>query len=374
MQGLIPPDYYRDPQHLEQEYSTLFHDHWNFVGLRLELEGGKHLGVRVGNTELVIQADKHGQPHAYLNVCSHRHSRLCDSGLHQGPLRCPYHSWTYDREGIPVGIPQSSSFPEVVARPADYRLHEFACETAGEFIFVRLNPAGCSLQEFLGSEYAFLSETSKGMLDVHDEFRRDVDANWKVVIENSLEGYHVPAVHSKTFMQVEGMQRGHEAPTDHLEHPLHSSMTHPAEPQWLVSFERRIAPKLGRWPWRAPCYTHHLIFPNLTITSFLGYSFHIQRFEPTATTLSTVHSRSVGVRFEDQGPVGAKMIEQIYADSQAFTAGVFSEDGDICRKVQQGLDQALKPAVIGEGIEARVAHFHKAYSTMINPTTNGVSS
>lgn len=366
MRGLILPDYYRNPSHLVLEYRHLFSECWIFVGLKQELDGGKHQGVRVGDTEILIQSDKAGRPRAYLNVCSHRHARLCESGPHQGPVRCPYHSWTYDREGVPVGIPQSQAFPEVVADPAAFKLHEFACECAGEFIFVRLSSQGLNLQEYLGEEHAFLTKISEGMASVHDEFRRDVEANWKVVIENSLEGYHVPAVHSKTFMQVEGMQRGHEAPTDHLGHPLHSSMTHPAEPQWLASFERRTEPKLGRWPWRVPCYTHHLIFPNLTITSFLGYSFHIQSFEPTATALTTVHSRSVGVRFEDQSPVGAKMIEQIYADSQRFTAGVFSEDGDICRKVQQGLDQALKPAVIGDGIEARVTHFHKAYSNMID--------
>jgi len=122
-----------------------------------------------------------------------------------------------------------------------------------------------------------------------------------------------------------------------------------------------VEPKLGKWHWRFANYTHHLIFPNLTVTSFMGYSYHVQRFEPTATNLTTVHSRSIGVRFEEQSAIGAKMLEQIYADSKLFTDQVFGEDGNICRAVQRGLNSAINSAVIGDGIESRVGHFHQAY-------------
>jgi phenylpropionate dioxygenase-like ring-hydroxylating dioxygenase large terminal subunit len=365
MKGLIPPSDYTSKQNLADEYKTLFYTNWNFVGLKLELEGGKHRGVKVAEVEIIIQLDKNGKPRAYRNVCSHRHAKLCEQGAHDGPVRCPYHSWLYNEEGLPIGIPQQQAFPDVVANPTNFRLDEFNCESAGEFIFVRLSEQGVSLKEYLGSEYDFLLKASKGMSHVHDEFRQDVEANWKVVIENSLEGYHVPAVHNKTFMKVEGMQSGYDAPVDHLEHPLHSSITHPAAPEWFANFERRTAPKLGQWDWKFPHYTHHLIFPNLTVTSFLGYSYHIQRFEPTETNITTVHSRAMAMRFDHQTPVGERMISQIYADSQAFTARVFAEDGAICKMVQQGLNSALNPAIIGLGIEARVAHFHQAYISTI---------
>ncbi|PPC81864.1 MAG: (2Fe-2S)-binding protein [Methylotenera sp.] len=369
MQGLITPTQYRCADHLKKEYDTVFRHCWNFVGLKLELANGKHLGVLVAGTEVIIQLDKNGNPRAYRNVCSHRHAKLCEHGSHDGPVRCPYHSWLYNEDGVPVGIPQPQAFPDVVANPEAYKLEEFSCESAGQFIFVRLSKEGSSLKVYLNGEYDFLCKASQGMSHIHHEFRSDVDANWKVVIENSLEGYHVPAVHNKTFMKVDGMQRGYDAPVDHLEHPLHSSITHPAEPGWLASFEKRTAPKLGVWDWYFPHYTHHLIFPNLTITSFLGYSYHIQRFEPTAAGLTTVHSRAVGMRFEQQSPLGEKTIVQIYADSKAFTDSVFAEDGTVCKTVQQGLNSAVNPAVIGLGIESRVAHFHQAYTSMIAATS-----
>ena len=367
--GLLNPAQYREPQALADEHALIFARTWNFVGLLFEQEAGQHRGVKLGATSLIIQCDKQGRPRAFLNVCSHRHAQLCEQGVHRGPIRCPYHSWTYDREGIPAGIPQPQAFPEVIADKSAHRLKEFACETVGQFIFVRLSTDGPSLRDYLGPEYDFLLQASAGMNGLIDEFRQDVHANWKAVIENSLEGYHVPAVHNQTFMKAEGMERGHQAPVDTLQHPLHSSIEHPAAADWLATFDRKIAPRIGSWAWRFPHYTHHLIFPNLTVTSFLGYSFHIQRFEPSTVGSTTVHSRTVSVGFTGQSPVGAKMVEQIYAESKSFTERVFAEDAAICRAVQQGLECAERPAVIGNGIEDRVLHFQRAYQRCMNPTS-----
>lgn len=366
MQGLITPDCYRDVSYFEKERAGLFQHVWHFVGMRFELRGLSHRGVRVGKTNLLIQIDKAGNPRAFLNVCSHRHAQLCSQGLHQGPTRCPYHGWVYDRDGVPVGIPEPKAFPAVVAAPQEFRLSEFACEAVGEFIFVRISAEGRSLAEYLGREHSFLMQASKGMNGLIDEFREDVLANWKVLIENSLEGYHIPAVHSKTFMQAESMKlEANDKPTNQLEDPLHSCMTHPAAPDWLARFEQRMERRIGKWAWRFPNYQHHLIFPNLTVTSFMGYSFHVQLFEPTEAAVTTVHSRTIGVHFTEQDQIGSKLMQKIYADGRDFTARLFAEDSDICQKVQGGIEQAHRLAVLGEGIEDRVSHFHRAYSSML---------
>lgn len=356
----ISPDAYRHTEELAQELKTLFRETWLFAGLMLELEGKTHLGLRLGDTELLLQRDDKGTPRAFLNVCTHRNSQLCEPGLHRGPIRCPYHSWVFDRQGVPTGIPQKQAFPQVVAEPEKFKLSEFACEAVGQFIFVRLTAKGPSLREYLGDQYTFLERASHGFAGVLDDFQETVDANWKVVIENALEGYHVPAVHSRTFMQADGMSREAEAPVFFLDHPLHSHLEHAANPDWLARFARSER-KIGQWPWRFEHYTHHLIFPNLTVTSFMGYSFHVQRFDPLSPRQTRVHSRTVGVQFENGTEVGAKMMERIYADGHAFTRQVFAEDAGICRKVQAGLEQATRPAVLGIGIEDRVQHFHSAY-------------
>ncbi|OUM03847.1 (2Fe-2S)-binding protein [Variovorax sp. JS1663] len=361
----MAPSQYVDPGHHAAELDGLFARTWVFVGLRLELQGISHRGVNVGNKKLLVQCDGEGRPRAFLNVCSHRQAQLCEPGTHSGPVRCPYHGWVYDREGVPVGIPQKQAFPQVVAAPQRFRLTEYACETAGQFIFVRLAAQGPNLAEYLGSQFDFLVRASEGMASIQDEFRQDVPANWKVAIENSLEGYHVPAVHSRTFMQTDGMDRAEAAPRFFFEDRLHSHLEHAAAPDWITRFAR-MESKIGKWPWRFEHYTHHLIFPNLTVTSFMGYSFHIQCFEPTVVDRTTVHSRTVGVEFVGATPAGVKMMEHIYGDGHAFTRKVFEEDGEICRKVQAGLQCAVRPGVLAQGLEDRVKHFQQAYARAVH--------
>lgn len=359
--GLLEPRLYTDPQHRAKELATLFRESWLFAGLRLELQGRSHMGVQLGEIEVLLQIDDEDSPRAFLNVCSHRHAQLCEMGKHQGAVRCPYHGWVYDRQGVPVGIPSKQSFPAVVAEPAKHRLTEFACEAVGQFIFVRLGPEGIGLREYLGNQSEFLERASAGMTELRDEFREDVPANWKVAIENALEGYHVPAVHNKTFMQVDGMSKEAAAPAFFLNDPRHSHLEHAADADWLSSFSR-MEKKIGPWPWRFEHYTHHLVFPNLTVTSFMGYSFHIQRFDPVAPETTNVHSRTVSVELPHATEMGRKMMERIHDDGHAFTRKVFVEDGGICARVQAGLRNARRLAVLGEGIEDRVLHFQRAYA------------
>ena len=358
---MIDPAAYRLPESLRDERQRLFARAWVFAGMLYELDGGAHLGVEVAGVELLLQRDRAGRPRAFRNVCSHRHAQLCTRGVHQRPVRCPYHGWVYDREGVPVGIPQPQAFPAVVADPTAHRLGEYACEAAGHFVFVRIAGEGPSLREHLDTEFDFLVKASEGMTGNLSEFAEEVPANWKVLIENSLEGYHVPAVHHQTFMQVDGMQSGIDAARNFFVEPLHSYIEHPAEPAWLKRFARSMEPRIGAWAWRFGHYTHNHVFPNLTVTSFMGYSFHVQVFSPVDAVRTRVHSRTVGVGFTGQDSYGEKFIAKIHADNHAFTRQVFDEDGAICTRVQAGLMQAERRAVFGEGIEDRVRYFHRAY-------------
>jgi phenylpropionate dioxygenase-like ring-hydroxylating dioxygenase large terminal subunit len=357
---MIPAINYISPQRHQDELNTIFSKNWIFVGLKLELKGLCHLGVRIGERELVVQLDAEFKPRAYRNVCSHRLSRLCKEGLHTGPVRCPYHGWVYDRQGIPIGIPSKASFPEVIANPLQFRLHEYSCEMVGEFIFIRIATEGLSLQASLGQEYDFLLKVSRSMSHITDSFESTVEANWKVVIENALEGYHVPAVHSQTLMQSEGMGREETLPVFFMDDDLHSNLEHAADSNWLRRFTR-TEKQIGQWPWRFEHYTHHHVFPNLTITSFMGYSFHIQLFQPKSHETTIVRSQTLGVTFKNTSVMGEKMLEKIYEDGNIFTRHIFSEDATICKEVQAGLRQAERLPVFGNHIEDRVKHFQSAY-------------
>ena len=355
------PLHYIEPESFLTEQRTLFGAAWVFAGMRSELASdGDFMRLALAGSELIVRNSR-GVVRAFVNVCSHRHSRLCLEARGNGPMRCPYHGWVYSHEGIPVGIPFKDQFPQVLADPAGFRLQEHVTDCVGDFIFVRMATQGISLVEYLGeTAVAFLQGVSRGAGDLLDEFTKEVPANWKTVIENSLEGYHVPVVHSRTLGASDGMAAGYEAVVEDFASPRHSSMTKRAEAAWLGKWSR-MSRAIGDWPFRFDHYIHYLIFPNLTITSFLGYSFHVQRFDPLNHLATQVHSRILSSRFSGQTEVGRRMIAKMYADGIDFTHRVFAEDLTVCASVQSGMSQAARPAVLAADYERRVLHFQQAY-------------
>ena len=365
MQALIDPKNYYMKAIFCEETSKIFTNNWVFACMQDDLDSASHFGLQVGVKDLVIQLDSNDRPKAFINSCSHRGSLLCEEGRHKGKVRCPYHGWVYDKEGIPVGIPCKENFPEVIQNPTNFKLKEVACSAVGKFIFICLGSPTQSLAEYLGLEYTFLENISAGMNSIYLEFKKPIKANWKVVIENSLEGYHVPVVHQETFLVADGMSKSSPDIVNHFDCEFHSSMINKANKNWLSNFENRFSRKIGNWPYRCDFYTHHHIFPNLTITTFLGYSFHIQNFLPIDSDITKVHSRTYGTSFENQSDIGKKIIEKIYEDSKEFTLKVFDEDIDICEKVQRGLHSAEHHLILGDEIENRINHFQKAYQVFM---------
>ncbi len=355
------PLHYIDPQSFEVERRTLFGAAWVFAAMRSEVAlDGDFVRVALAGSELIVRNSR-GVVRAFANVCSHRHSRLCLEPRGNGPMRCPYHGWVYSHEGIPVGIPFKDQFPQVLADPAGFRLQEHVTDRVGDFIFVRMATEGVSLVQYLGATaLAFLQGVSSGAGDLLDEFAKEVPANWKIVVENSLEGYHVPVVHSRTLGAADGMAAGYEAVHEDFASPRHSSMTKRAEAGWLGKWSR-MSRAIGDWPYRFDHYIHYLIFPNLTITSFLGYSFHVQRFDPLNHLATQVHSRILSSRFSGQTEAGRRMIAKMHADGIDFTHRVFAEDLTVCASVQSGMSQAARPAQLAADHERRVLHFQRAY-------------
>ena len=110
-------------------------------------------------------------------------------------LRCPYHAWTYGLDGHLLGTPEF----EGVANwdRSQVCLPEFQVETWGPFVFVRLESGGPPLAEVLSAIPGEIAEFGCPFGEMRHSYRRDyiVNCNWKVYIDNYLEGYHLPSAH-----------------------------------------------------------------------------------------------------------------------------------------------------------------------------------
>jgi phenylpropionate dioxygenase-like ring-hydroxylating dioxygenase large terminal subunit len=362
------PRHYHDPDTFVSERDRIFARTWCFAGLANEIpEPNDYFLLEHAGLDLIVQ-NCGGVPRAFVNSCSHRHSRIHEEPAGRRRLICPYHGWRYDNEGRPAGIPGRNNFPQVTAQPESFALRRVELERAGHFLFVRVTPGGPPLQRHLGHVWEFLQRASVGLHHRMDHFRGELDTNWKVAIENALEGYHVPMVHNNTLAAIKQFSDKTEDITDHLPRENgHSYMVHKASGEWLARW-RRYERALGTWPFPFEHYIHQLIFPNLTVTSFMGYSFHIQRFNPDAVGRTSVDSMIYSVQCDGQTEQGAGIMRAVYEEGRQFTRKVFAEDKRACELAYAGVRNASRRAVLGAACEKRIAHFQRAYLRALGDT------
>ena len=358
----LSPVHYHDPVIFEQERAAIFCELWAFAGLASSVHSpNDYFLTDVSGINVIVQ-NCDGELKAFVNSCSHRHSRIHSEPCGNRKLVCPYHGWTYDANGIPVGIREEHNFPDVLADRASYGLKRLDLACAGQFIFLRVIPDGLSLREFLGDTWEFLLEVSESLDRKLDSFDVVVAANWKIVVENAIESYHVPIVHRNTFAALNNYGTEADDMVDYLSKSGgHSRMTHNVNEHFRSGWQEYES-DVGTWPFRFEHYVHQFIFPNLTVSSMLGHSFHITRFRPDAVGRTTVELQSYASRFERQTPHGAEIMASIHDLAARFNRKVINEDKQICELAFQGAQLAANPALLANDSERRVAHFRTATS------------
>jgi glycine betaine catabolism A len=213
LESSLPGSYYLSQAIFEREKERIFFREWYCVGRDEQVpNAGDYLVADVlGESVLVVRA-KSGALNGFYNLCRHRGCRLalddCPppvdgdapafSGSFHNMIRCPYHSWTYNFEGELRGTPflrESERFDK-----ANFSLYPVAVDTWGGFLFLNLSPA-----EAVAEGRTLLAQLG----DVPEEFQRyplrdlrvgkrlvyEVEANWKVIMENYNECYHCGGVH-----------------------------------------------------------------------------------------------------------------------------------------------------------------------------------
>lgn len=149
---------------------------------------------------LMIARAKSGEVKAFVNACQHKGSKLLeDCEVHKrGRVTCPYHAWTYGIDGKLVGVARNEAFLNL---DKDKRgLVELPAREWGGVIYVQLdgnpNPDWSQLSDQIAADFASL-----GIPDAHVYGRKtfELKANWKVILEPFLEGYHVQRLHAASI-------------------------------------------------------------------------------------------------------------------------------------------------------------------------------
>ncbi|CAN5808886.1 SRPBCC family protein [soil metagenome] len=198
----IPASWYTDPARLEFEKKQVFRRSWQYAAALDQLRfAGNYVAVDVAGVPVVLTRDSNGELHAFYNICRHRAGIVAKGAGNRKTLQCLYHGWLYGLDGCLRTTPEFEDVENF--DKANYGLLPIRVETWGPFAFVNMDPDGPSLLETLGK----IPEETKqfnfdGMRRVE---RRDytVNANWKIYIDNYLEGYHVPVAHPGLYRELD---------------------------------------------------------------------------------------------------------------------------------------------------------------------------
>jgi choline monooxygenase len=190
------PSFYTDSAVLEAEQELIFERTWQLAGHVSSLPTtGSYVTARAGSQPILIVRDDHHRLRAYRNVCRHRASRLLSgSGQCKGAIRCRYHGWTYRFDGSLIGVPEGLQFGERLDKTT-LGLMPVRVEEMCGLVFVNLDQHAPALAELVGDlprrleRYRIPSLRTFGGGDGHQP------ANWKIVVENYIEGYHIPIAH-----------------------------------------------------------------------------------------------------------------------------------------------------------------------------------
>jgi carnitine monooxygenase subunit len=192
----LPYRWYTDPRVAEIERERIFRGTWQYAGHLGELDGpASFFPTRTGGLPVVVTRDADDELRAFVNVCRHRGALVATGPAKRGTLQCPYHAWTYGLDGALRAAPRSDLEP-CFDKDA-LGLLPVSVDTWGPFVFVNSDPEAEPLAVALGD----LPEVVAGHgLDVDAlEFRRrysyELNANWKIAVENYLECYHCAVNH-----------------------------------------------------------------------------------------------------------------------------------------------------------------------------------
>ena len=390
---LVQPDrvhrsVYADPALFDLEMERVFGRAWLVLGHESQVKAtGDYFTTRMGREPVIVIRKENNQIGVLINRCAHRGTMVCAEG--RGNLErfvCPYHGWSYERGGALKAAPYSDGYSretlaglrlKAVPRIAAYR----------GFLFASLAESGPDLESFLGPARAsfddFVDRAPGGELEVAGGvFKHAYNGNWKLMLENHLDGAHPAYVHASSVavaraapdpgrpgeehyfdIAVRQMRQngapesvwegtgmwttplGHGYMGDyHDDSRLVAGMGNPVFDAYRKKLVEKVGEKEADRILRVTLW-NTIIYPNC---SFMSQFRQLRIIHPLAVDRSVVHTYSFRMK---QAPA------QLYRDTIAFSNGVhgtaswgLTDDLEVYERIQKGFASgAVEWAQIGRG-------------------------
>lgn len=366
---------YTSPEIFQREMDTIFRTGWVYVAHESEIsELGDYVTRVIGKDPIVVSRGKDGEIRVLLNRCTHRANKLCNADKgNANSYRCPYHGWTFSNDGSLTAVPMRNGYGETFQQvKSELGLAQAPrVDSYGGFIFASLAADGVSLTEHLGRATKaidrLLALSPTGTIDLRANWMKHRHhANWKMVVENNVDGYHALFTHASVYDAIRPAKVSHvpskvEVVVRDLEDG-HSEIDYSAEYRklddefiWYGRTEREKLPEYVEAMEEAYPEDelhdalvvgppHTLIWPNLFLAEM-----NVMFVEPISVNETVAYTTAA--LFPGQDRMNQKMLRR--AEGAMGPAGfLIADDGEIGMRNQAGL-AAEEPEwlVLARGLE-----------------------
>ncbi|MEX0809743.1 MAG: aromatic ring-hydroxylating dioxygenase subunit alpha [Dongiaceae bacterium] len=348
----LPGWTYASDEFFALERDAIFMATWQIVGHVSDIPApGDYLRFDLLDQSAIVVRDEAGRIGAFHNVCRHRAFRLLDDARGHTPqaIRCRYHGFTYDLDGSLRTVPGEDAFDGIDKRC--FGLKSVDLEIWHGFIFIRFGGSGPSVAaQFASVEPQLAPYRLDDLVPYGGAGVTPIAADWKVAIDNNIEGYHIPVAHP-------GLQRLYGHAYRFEVHPLGVSHAGgalrevPASP-WSERHYLRLLPPVDALPEeRRRFWGYYSMFPNV---AFDVYPDMIDFFQilPVAPGRSMSRWRAYALPDTRREMAAARWL------NMRINTQTGREDKHLVEGVQVGLGSLGYGAGPLSGREARVKQFH----------------
>src|SRR4051812_38604578 len=320
-----------DPAVHEAEQRRIFDRCWIYVGHESELGAPGDFKTRsIAGRPVIFCRDSKDETKVFLNTCRHRGSLVCrEREGNAERYTCFYHGWTYDRDGVLYAVPGQSAYPPSFDK-SDFALMGPPKVAAYRgFVFLNFDAGAVSLDEYLGAAKEYIDlvvdQSPSGRMEVIQGTQEyDIRANWKLLVENSFDDYHLLTTHStwldylkSSGVEMKRPEKGHMLPAHGVGkalgngHAVIDNVNFRGRPvaRWIPIYGEAAKPELERIRAElvarlgearaarvADTNRNLVVFPNLVIAD--GSSVTIRTFQPLAADRMRVTAWALGPREE----------------------------------------------------------------------------
>jgi p-cumate 2,3-dioxygenase alpha subunit len=318
---------FTDQKILEAEWEKIFSTCWLYIGHESELStNGDYRRRKVGGRNLLLSRGSDGVIRAFFNTCPHRGAMVAREKCGNSKVfRCFYHAWSFNNKGELVGLPGKDGFPESFNCDGSKNLKEVALLSSYRgFVFVNFDKNAVTLEEYLGraKEYIDLvaDQSEIGMEIVGEPQEYSVRANWKLLCENSVDGYHGIPTH-KTYFDIVATRggelsngdyqgTGHDLGNGHAVNEYTSAWGRPVArwmPAWgedgkrkIEEIKQKLTERFGSERAERISNTNRnlIIFPNLIINDIMAIT--VRTIYPVRQNYMEVSAYSLAPQNENE--------------------------------------------------------------------------